>query len=128
MRKGEKEWRSEGDRCPSHVANIGPNRSEHNRYLCRFIGWFSPDHKYRQSHNGQQPQQQTIRCWARSAVASSSQRPDRQIGRPRHGTDHRCGRQVSRSMGAFLWYVANIGPNDPKRNRGQPAYELAMAP
>ena len=116
--KREKEWRAGEDRCPSHVANIGPNRSKHNGYLCRFLRWFFPDHEHRRPHDGQQPQQQTIRCWGRIGAASLPQRPDRQNGRPRRGTDHRCGRQESRSMGAFLWYMANIGPNDPKRNRG----------
>ena len=64
--KREKGWRSEGDRCPSHVTDwyrVCLNRSEHNGYLCRFLTWFSPGHEHSNGHDGQQPRQQMIRCW-----------------------------------------------------------------
>jgi len=31
-------------------------------------------------------------------------------------------------MDAFLWYVANIGPNDPKFNRGHASQQTGFGP
>ena len=114
----EKGWRAEGVWATSHVANIGLNRSKHNRHLCRFLRWFFPRHEHRQQHDGRRPQQQTIRCWARTDAVECSQRPDQPSEQPRRGRGRRGARQESRSMDAFLWYMANIGLNCPNRNRG----------
>ena len=70
-----------------------------------------PEHS--SGSGGQQPQQQTIRCWDRRCVASCSQRQDQQSDQPRRGTDRRGMRQGSRSWGVVVGDIVPWGGGDP---------------